>query len=205
MPPKKVIDREQYFKKFFENLELHVENKENLDLFSDFEGFANTGTYYNTNKFYELVYIIRFLENWIDPKVTEANKMDFLKANSNITVGNQTKSVSMRNALLHLFDPENYMPIISNAHKEAIVAAFESKYCKVDTDDIDDVYNIDKKLKEIENGLKDALKNEKNLNENIFYDNRVKNIWSGGIALSLKISYFTVLQAPVKHIKPNKP
>jgi len=42
---------------------------------------------------------------------TDANKMDFLKANSSITVGNQTKSVSMRNALLHLFDPENYMPI----------------------------------------------------------------------------------------------
>ena len=186
LPPKKVIDREQYFKKFFENLELHVENKENLDLFSDFEGFANTGTYYNTNKFYELVYIIRFLENWIDPKVTEANKMDFLKANSNITVGDQTKSVSMRNALLHLFDPENYMPIISNAHKEAIVAAFESKYCKVDTNDIDDVYDINKKLKEIENGLKDALKNEQNLNENIFYDDRVKNIWSGSIDFESK-------------------
>ena len=205
LPPKKVIDREQYFKKFFENLELHVEIKENLDLLTDFEGFANTGTYYNTNKFNELVYIIGFIENWIKPKITDTEKIDFLKANSSITVGNQTKSVSMRNALLHLFDPENYMPIISNAHKEAIVAAFESKYCKVDTDDIDDVYNIDKKLKEIENGLKDALKNEKNLNENIFYDNRVKNIWSGGIALSLKISYFTVLQAPVKHIKPNKP
>lgn len=186
LPPKKVIDREQYFKKFFENLELHVENKENLDLLSDFEGFANTGTYYNTNKFYELVYIIRFLENWNVPKVTDANKMDFLKANSSITVGNQTKSVSMRNALLHLFDPENYMPIISNAHKEAIVAAFESKYCKVDTDDIDDVYDVDKKLKEIENGLKDALKNEKNLSENIFYDDRVKNIWSGSIDFESK-------------------
>ncbi|MFC2747587.1 MAG: McrB family protein, partial [Campylobacter concisus] len=120
------------------------------------------------------------------PKVTEANKMDFLKANSSITVGNQTKSVSMRNALLHLFDPENYMPIISNAHKEAIVAAFESKYCKVDTNDIDDVYDINKKLKEIENGLKDALKNEQNLNENIFYDDRVKNIWSGSIDFESK-------------------
>lgn len=185
LPPKKVIDREQYFKKFFENLELHVENKENLDLFSDFEGFANTGTYYNTNKFYELVYIIRFLENWIDPKVTEANKMDFLKANSNITVGNQTKSVSMRNALLHLFDPENYMPIISNAHKEAIVAAFESKYCKTDTgDDADD---IDKKLEKIKDGLENDLKGKIELKEkNIFYDDSVKNVWSGGIDFESK-------------------
>ena len=186
MPPKKVIERKQYFEKIFKNLESGIKIQKNLDLLTDFEGFANTGTYYNTNKFYELVYIIKFLENWIDPKVTEANKMDFLKANSSITVGNQTKSVSMRNALLYLFDPENYMPIISNAHKEAIVAAFESKYCKVDTDDIDDVYDVDKKLKEIENGLKDALKNEKNLSENIFYDDRVKNIWSGGIDFESK-------------------
>ncbi len=180
LPPKKVIDREQYFKKFFENLELHVEIKENLDLLTDFEGFANTGTYYNTNKFNELVYIIGFIENWIKPKITDAEKIDFLKANSSITVGNQTKSVSMRNALLHLFDPENYMPIISNAHKEAIVAAFESKYCEKDTDDLDE------KLKEIGDKLKDALKNEKNLNKNIFYDDRVKNIWSGGIDFESK-------------------
>ncbi len=180
LPPKKVIDREQYFKKFFENLELHVEIKENLDLLTDFEGFANTGTYYNTNKFNELVYIIGFIENWIKPKITDTEKIDFLKANSSITVGNQTKSVSMRNALLHLFDPENYMPIISNAHKEAIVAAFESKYCEKDTDDLDE------KLKEIGDKLKDALKNEKNLNENIFYDDRVKNIWSGGIDFESK-------------------
>lgn len=180
LPPKKVIDREQYFKKFFENLELHVEIKENLDLLTDFEGFANTGTYYNTNKFNELVYIIGFIENWIKPKITDTEKIDFLKANSSITVGNQTKSVSMRNALLHLFDPENYMPIISNAHKEAIVAAFESKYCEKDTDDLDE------KLKEIGDKLKDALKNEKNLNKNIFYDDRVKNIWSGGIDFESK-------------------
>ena len=180
LPPKKVIDREQYFKKFFENLELHVEIKENLDLLTDFEGFANTGTYYNTNKFNELVYIIGFIENWIKPKITDAEKIDFLKANSSITVGNQTKSVSMRNALLHLFDPENYMPIISNAHKEAIVAAFESKYCEKDTDDLDE------KLKEIGDKLKDTLKNEEKLNENIFYDDRVKNIWSGDIDFESK-------------------
>ena len=180
LPPKKVIARKQYFEKFFENLKSSIKIEKNPDFFSDFEGFANTGTYYNTNKFYELVYIIRFLENWIDPKVIGANKMDFLKANSSITVGNQTKSVSMRNALLYLFDPEHYMPIISNKHKEDIINAFESKYCEIGTDD------IDKKLKEIENGLKDALKNEQNLSENIFYDDRVKNIWSGGIDFQSK-------------------
>jgi GTPase subunit of restriction endonuclease len=185
LPPKKVIARKQYFEKFFENLKSSIKIEKNPDLFSDFEGFANTGTYYNTNKFYELVYIIRFLEDWIDPKVTEANKMDFLKANSSITVGNQTKSVSMRNALLYLFDPGNYMPIISNAHKEAIVAAFEGKYCKADTgDDADD---IDKKLEKIKVGLENDLKGKIELKEkNIFYDDSVKNIWSGGIDFESK-------------------
>ena len=185
LPPKKVIDREQYFKKFFENLELHVEIKENLDLLTDFEGFANTGTYYNTNNFNELVYIIGFIENWIKPKITDTEKIDFLKANSSITVGNQTKSVSMRNALLHLFKPEDYMPIISNAHKEAIVATFESKYCKTDTgDDADD---IDKKLKKIKDRLENDLKGKIELKEkNIFYDDSVRNMWSGGIDFESK-------------------
>lgn len=183
LPPKKVIGRNQYFEKFFENLESDIKIKENLDLLTDFEGFANTGTYYNTNKFNELVYIIRFLENWIDPKATEANKMDFLKANSSITVSNQTKSVSMRNALLYLFKPEEYVPIISNAHKEAIVAAFESKYCEIVTDD------IDTKLIDIEKNLKKDLENNGKLNKNtsnIFYDDIVKNMWSGGIDFGSK-------------------
>ena len=183
LPPKKVIGRNQYFEKFFENLESDIKIKENLDLLTDFEGFANTGTYYNTNKFNELVYIIRFLENWIDPKVTEANKMDFLKANSSITVSNQTKSVSMRNALLYLFKPEEYVPIISNTHKEAIVAAFEGKYCEIVTDD------IDTKLKDIEKNLKKDLENNGKLNKdtsNIFYDDIVKNMWSGGIDFESK-------------------
>ena len=109
--------------------------------------------------------------------------MDFLKANSSITVSNQTKSVSMRNALLYLFKPEEYVPIISNAHKEAIVAAFESKYCEIVTDD------IDTKLIDIEKNLKKDLENNGKLNKNtsnIFYDDIVKNMWSGGIDFGSK-------------------
>lgn len=180
LPPKKAIDRKQYFEKFFKNLKSDIKIEDKPVFFSEFDGFANTGTYYNTNKFYELIYIIRFLENWIDQRVTDSEKIDFLKSNSSITIDNQTKSVSIRNALLYLFDPEHYMPIISNTHKEDIINAFESKYCEIGTDD------IDKKLKEIERGLKNALKNEKNLKENIFYDDRVKNMWSGGIDFESK-------------------
>ena len=77
------------------------------------------------------------------------------------------------------------MPIISNAHKEAIVAAFESKYCKTDTgDDSDD---IDKKLEKIKDGLENDLKGKIELKEkNIFYDDSVKNMWSGGIDFESK-------------------
>lgn len=77
------------------------------------------------------------------------------------------------------------MPIISNAHKEAIVAAFESKYCKTDTgDDADD---IDKKLEKIKDGLENDLKGKIELKEkNIFYDDSVKNMWSGGIDFESK-------------------
>ena len=77
------------------------------------------------------------------------------------------------------------MPIISNAHKEAIVATFESKYCKTDTgDDADD---IDKKLKKIKDRLENDLKGKIELKEkNIFYDDSVRNMWSGGIDFESK-------------------
>ena len=149
--------------------------------FENVRGFASTGSYYNSNKSFELAYIIKFLEKYLEIDGTE-KEIDILKKElgNSIKINEKEKIASMYNALLHLFKPGYYMPIISNAHKEAIVAAFESKYCEKDTDD------LDKKLKEIENGLKDALKNEKTLNENIFYDDRVKNMWSGGIDFESK-------------------
>ena len=146
----------------------------------DFEGFAATGTYYNINKSFELAYIIRFLEKYL-----EIGKMDkeieiLKELGDKVAIERKEKTASIYNALLHLFKPGDYMPIISNAHKEAIVAAFESIYCEKDNDDLDE------KLKEIGDKLKDALKNEQNLSENIFYDDRVKNIWSGGIDFESK-------------------
>ena len=121
-------------------------------------------------------YVKKYLENDENDK-----EIDILKELGNsITINGKEKTASIYNALLHLFKPEEYVPIISNAHKEAIVATFESIYCKQGTDDLDE------KLKDIENRLKDALKNEKNLKENIFYDDRVKNMWSGGIDFESK-------------------
>lgn len=184
--PPKTADRKGSVAFFLKNF-----NKEELmhgdpnSFLGNFVGFATAGTYYNINKAFELAYIIKFLEKYLEidgtGKETEILKKEL---GDKVAIKGKGKTASMYNALLHLFDPVEYMPIISNTHKQNIVAALESEYCnKVDTDDADD---IDKKLKQIKDKLEGVLKDEKNLNENIFYDDRVKNIWSGGIDFESK-------------------
>ena len=157
-----------------------LDNENNKFKTTSVNGFASPGSYYYSNKSFELAYIIKFLKKYLENDEND-KEIDILKELGNsITINGKEKTASIYNALLHLFKPEEYVPIISNAHKEAIVATFESIYCKQGTDDLDE------KLKDIENRLKDALKNEKNLKENIFYDDRVKNMWSGGIDFESK-------------------
>ena len=185
--PPKTADRKSSVAFFLKNL-----NKEELmngdpnSFLGNFVGFATAGTYYNINKAFELAYIIRFLEKYLEIGGTE-KEIDILKKElgNSIKINEKEKTASMYNALLHLFKPEDYMPIISNAHKEAIVATFESKYCKTDTgDDADD---IDKKLKKIKDRLENDLKGKIELKEkNIFYDDSVRNMWSGGIDFESK-------------------
>lgn len=163
-----------------------LDNENNEFKTTSVNGFASPGSYYYSNKSFELAYIIKFLKKYLENDEND-KEIEILKELGNsITINGKEKMASIYNALLHLFDPKNYMPIISNAHKEAIVATFESKYCKVDADNIDDTYDIDEKLKKINDELKNALNNEKNLKENIFYDDRVKNMWSGGIDFESK-------------------
>lgn len=157
-----------------------LDNENNEFKTTSVNGFASPGSYYYSNKSFELAYIIKFLKKYLENDEND-KEIDILKELGNsITINGKEKTASIYNALLHLFKPEEYVPIISNAHKEAIVATFESIYRKQGTDDLDE------KLKDIENRLKDALKNEKNLKENIFYDDRVKNMWSGGIDFESK-------------------
>ena len=157
-----------------------LDNENNEFKTTSVNGFASPGSYYYSNKSFELAYITKFLKKYLENDEND-KEIDILKELGNsITINGKEKTASIYNALLHLFKPEEYVPIISNAHKEAIVATFESIYCKQGTDDLDE------KLKDIENRLKDALKNEKNLKENIFYDDRVKNMWSGGIDFESK-------------------
>ena len=185
--PPRTADRKSSVACFLKNF-----NKEELmhgdpnSFLGNFVGFATAGTYYNINKAFELAYIIRFLEKYLEIDGTEKEIYILKKELGNsIKINEKEKTASMYNALLHLFKPGYYMPIISNAHKEAIVAAFESKYCKTDTgDDSDD---IDKKLEKIKDGLENDLKGKIELKEkNIFYDDSVKNMWSGGIDFESK-------------------
>lgn len=185
--PPKTADRKSsvaFFLKNFNKEELM--NRDPNSFLGNFVGFATAGTYYNINKAFELAYIIRFLEKYLEIGGTE-KEIDILKKElgNSIKINEKEKTASMYNALLHLFKPEDYMPIISNAHKEAIVATFESKYCKTDTgDDADD---IDKKLKKIKDRLENDLKGKIELKEkNIFYDDSVRNMWSGGIDFESK-------------------
>ncbi|MFY9100052.1 AAA family ATPase [Aliarcobacter cryaerophilus] len=179
-------------------------NLDNNPFFNKFEGFASTGTYYNTNKPTELAYIIDFLVKYIN--TNQLNEIDVLTKNSDGKIKiNTTKdysyqdkknktnpkltnnpdsthdkprSVSIHNALLHLFDSDNFEPILSNDHKRKIYETF-SKIFKINEED------YDKGIILIKNELKilDLVDTQK---VHFFYDDKIKNIWQGGIDFESK-------------------
>lgn len=190
-------------------------NLDNNPFFNKFEGFASTGTYYNTNKPTELAYLIKFLDEYLkdnknpieiltskaffgveeneNPKdyigkmklsttkdfsyQDKKNKTNPILSNKPDTTHDKPRTVSIHNALLHLFDCENYEPILSNDHKEKISKAFK-KIFNIPENDIDkSILEIKKKLK----GLKvDTSK------PHFFYENSLKNIWQGGLDFESK-------------------
>lgn len=109
--------------------------KPDSNWFKDIEsGFASAGTYYNTNKAFELAYIIEFfsksleidfsesqdeLVNWVLGQTTQK----FKEIGKTEDVG---KTVASHNALLHLLDKNRFLPILSNSYKENIVKCFKS-------------------------------------------------------------------------------
>jgi hypothetical protein len=175
-------------------------------IFKHFDGFASTGTYYNTNKPTELAYIVKFFQKYLELK-SNSNPIDILnsdefngkmkikttkdysyedeenKANPKLsnkpdTSHDKPRTVSIHNALLHLFDSENFEPILSNDHKEKIHKSF-SKIFNIEEDNTDIALKLIKeKLKELDLIHTDKL--------HIFYDDKIKNIWSGGIDFESK-------------------
>jgi len=205
--PANAKDRKKSVK---EILELDEELKKiTLDenpFFEEFSGFASVGTYYNTNKPFELAYLIRFLEEYIEKEEEPIKILTELKDKVTITIttifpkegtpkklrNNEmrqiTKTASIYNALLHLFDPKNYEPIVSNDHKNKIVRAFEKDYlkeCKCDKFEPE----IDWKIKCIKENLARKLGKsieEFNFYDFNFYDEDIKNYWYGGLVFESK-------------------
>ncbi len=187
------------------NLDDNLENL-SLDenpFFEDIKGFASTGTYYNTNKPTELAYIIKFfaeytkeenssiidivnilLDDGFSGKMEITTTKDYSKKDSGELIlsnfkdksHDKPRSVSIHNALLHVFDMENYEPILSNNHKKLIIDTFK-EYCKEDIAD----KKIDGKLHCIKNALKNLNKFEKS-----FYDKNLRQIWQGGFDFESK-------------------
>jgi len=178
---KEILDLDEELKKI---------DLKNNPFFKKFNGFALVGTYYNTNKPFELAYIIIFLEKYLKLEETSKDKVieiliKKLKNEVTITTPNgkkTTKSVAIYNALLHLFVPEKYEPIISNKHKNDIVKAFEKDFFKKEECKEKFEPEIDLKIKCIKENLQKKLKKD-NIN---FYNNVIKKYWYGGLDFEYK-------------------
>ena len=162
------------------------------------KGFASAGTYYYTNKPFELAYIINFFEkalendnyieiiNELKDKITikeygKLNKDFQLIENKNSK--EIKKTASMFNTLLHLIDSNNYEPIISKEHKKKIVETFSYLVCEKNKNKFEP--EIDWKIKCIKEKLKEKYPNFKN-----FYDENIIEIWNETILPAKNIIYY---------------
>lgn len=208
LPPVNVQDRksgaEEVLKLFDPAISINKDNP----FFKQIDGFASTGTYYNTNKPTELAYIIKFLEAYLqlenpcpiklltsegfNGKMQITTTKDYSKYkdgkkdkdgtdlkidNRSNTAHDKPRTTSIHNALLHLFDSEKYEPILSNDHKEKIQKVF-SKIFGIDEEDADAAI---KNIKEILEAKKIS-----GINPPFFYDDKIKNIWMGGLDFESK-------------------
>jgi len=93
------------------------------------------------------------------------------------TSHDKPRTVSIHNALLHLFESDSYMPILSNDHKEKISKAFRKIFIINEED-------IDKSIIQIKAELQKLGIDTKK--PHFFYENNVKNIWQGGLDFESK-------------------
>jgi len=207
LPPTNAKDRKPSVQEVLDlNDELKDIKLEDNSFFKSFKGFASTGTYYNTNKPTELAYIIKFLDEYLKVKDEKKSQIDILisddfngkmeitttkdysyednKNKSNPKISNKPdtshdkpRTVSIHNALLHLFDNDNYEPILSNDHKEKISKAFKKIFDITEDDNDQAIIKIKEELKEL---------NIETSNPHFFYENNLKNIWQGGLDFESK-------------------
>jgi hypothetical protein len=173
----------------------------------EIHGIASTGTYYNTNKPFEIAFVIKFLELYVnntdgDSEISLLNKITDMAI---VTTGSldedhnfissideqkneKPRSASIFNALLHFFDSSRYEAILSNEHKEKIVVTFEDLICDDKTNGFKP--EIDWKIKCIKSNLGgDSYKDD----IYFFYQPSIKKLWDNdGIEVNKNIIYYGV-------------
>lgn len=96
-------------------------------------GIANPGSFYQTNKYFEIVAILRLLNVLLDNSSTNEIKNSIISTCYEGIYGKPPpingfsidRYCGIHSALLHLTSPDNYEAIISKSHKESIVSVFE--------------------------------------------------------------------------------
>lgn len=174
------------------------------------KGIAKTGTYYNTNKPFEIAYIINILKFRInEKKYTNDDFINYLiktdgkgkvtiKGDYDLKYGIKikdekateqgvTKSAAIFHALLHFFEPEKYEAIISNEHKKKIVEVFQDLVCKDEKNSFEpetdwNIYCI-----------KENLGGEDFEGIYFFYQDNIRKLWdSDSIDVNKNIIYYGV-------------
>ena len=193
--------------KLYESNTLKIDDK-NPFFNSQIKGIASVGTYYNTNKPFELAYVIKLFEKIIQDKNQDQDinnqaivSLEEFKGEVKISgeydliyndkeknyqevkaeKNEVTKSASIHHALLHFFNSNNYEAIVSNSHKIAIIKAFED-LINEETDDNAKIKSIKEKLQ----------KDFPNIKENIhfFYQDEIRELWDPTILPAKNVIYY---------------
>ena len=127
---------------------------------------------------YFVGFIIEFVEQWKEERADKQGALlwdpwAFKQFASSITFrgqlfsGNFNPSITQLNAMLHLIFPDTFDPVISNPHKNKIVAAF-ANYVRDPSDD------VDRKIMQIRQVIE-----RQNGGYFHFYETDIQNVWNG--------------------------
>lgn len=155
-------------------------------------GFGYGGIYHNTNKYYEIEFIlliIRFLKDKVENGVNDEEQLAgwvekiclFQKYGQNdkrfdiplkLSGEMSTKSLVMTNILTYVSFPDKYENISSNSHKSLIFSSFSGLITKEQIENDDK--NLDEKIKLIRDNLTEYAKDPYFQ----FYDPIYRKVWN---------------------------
>jgi len=209
LPPRNAKDRKTSVEEILKLFDPAISIDNNNPFFNDFEGFASTGTYYNTNKPTELAYIIQFLKEYLknnqDKSFIDILQLENFKGKMEIkTTKDYSKYKDGKKdkdgTELKIDNKPNTShdkPRIVSIHN-ALLHLFDSKSYEpiLSNDHKEKISKAFKKIFSIEEEDIDKSINliKKKLTElrintikpHFFYENNLKNIWQGGLNFESK-------------------